>query len=400
MSRATDGHREGNGRAPLEPGRFPGRGTGTPVSHVLAPDSFARLVLVERRRSERSGRPFGLLVLRASASLDSGASLLGSTVLDALGSATRGADVTGWIAPPSTLGVLLTDLSKTRPWAAVEGIRARIERALERSLPNGSAVTLAGQLFPERVPPEGETGALEPSRQLAVDAKRLVEPLLYPELGKARGTHRRTKALKRVLDIVGSAAFLVPLAPLVLLIAGLIRLTSPGPTLFRQVRVGYRGRPFTMLKFRTMAVNADETVHREFVTRFITDGQHATPPNGAGLFKLVGDSRVTPIGRLLRRSSLDELPQLWNVLRGEMSLVGPRPPLPYEFQAYAPWHRRRIFEARPGLTGLWQVRGRSRTKFDEIVRLDLRYARTQSLSTDLRILLATPRAVISGKGAH
>src|SRR5262249_28389654 len=200
-------------------------------------------------------------------------------------------------------------------------------------------------------------------------------------------------------DVAGSAARRTGLAPLGLLIAGLVRLTSPGPILSQQRRIGYLGHPFTMLKFRTMYVNADETVHREFVSRFIADGQHAAPPNDTGLFKLVGDPRVTRLGRFLRKTSLDELPQLWNVFRGDMSLVGPRPPIPYEFERYAVWHRRRVFEAQPGLTGLWQVRGRSRTTFDEIVRLDLRYARTQSLSTDLRILLETPRAVISGKGA-
>jgi lipopolysaccharide/colanic/teichoic acid biosynthesis glycosyltransferase len=116
-------------------------------------------------------------------------------------------------------------------------------------------------------------------------------------------------------------------------------------------------------------------------------------------FAVAGDPRVTPIGRFLRLSRLDELPQLWNVLRGEMSLVGPRPPVPYELEQYQPWHRRRVLEAKPGLTGLWQVAGRSRTTFDEMVRLDLRYAKTRSLWTDIKILLATPAAVISGKGA-
>ncbi len=370
---------------------------------LFAADAFSRLVLLERRRAERSGRSFGILVLRAPGSLDPSVSPLGRIVRDTVDAATREIDVAGWIRPPSVLGVLLPDLPQRGPWAAVERVRARVERALGRHLPAGPAgetVTLEGRLFPESAPAEAAAVAPGASGSPAGNPGSLVEPLLYPELGEPRGARRRAEMLKRGLDLVGSAALLVALAPLGLLIAGLVRLTSPGPVLFRQVRVGYRSRPFTFLKFRTMFVNADETVHREFVSRFITDGRHATPPNGAGLFKLVGDPRVTPIGRLLRKSSLDELPQLWNVLRGEMSLVGPRPPLPYELQEYAPWHRRRIFEARPGLTGLWQVRGRSRTTFDEIVRLDLRYARTQSLSTDLGILLATPRAVISGTGAH
>ena len=169
--------------------------------------------------------------------------------------------------------------------------------------------------------------------------------------------------------------------------------------LFRQARVGQMAKPFTMLKFRTMRVNADHALHHEFVTKFIRSSAQLHPAGRKALFKLTNDPRVTPLGRILRKTSLDELPQLWNVLRGDMSLVGPRPPLAYEVEQYRPWHWRRVLDAKPGLTGLWQVSGRSRTTFDEMVRLDLRYVRTCSLWTDIKILLATPRAVISGKGA-
>jgi lipopolysaccharide/colanic/teichoic acid biosynthesis glycosyltransferase len=148
-----------------------------------------------------------------------------------------------------------------------------------------------------------------------------------------------------------------------------------------------------------MHVDADHAVHQQFVSSFINCRDRAAQAGKTELFKIVDDPRVTPIGRFLRRSSLDELPQLWNVLRGDMSLVGPRPPLPYEVTQYHSWHRRRILEAKPGVTGLWQVTGRSRTTFDEMVRLDLRYARDRSIWIDLKILLATPRAVLSGKGA-
>jgi len=158
-------------------------------------------------------------------------------------------------------------------------------------------------------------------------------------------------------------------------------------------------KPFTMLKFRTMYLNADHRPHHEFVSRFIKASGQVHEPGKHRFFKLTNDPRVTPVGRVLRKTSLDELPQLWNVLRGDMSLVGPRPPLPYELEQYKPWHRRRVLEAKPGITGLWQVAGRSRMTFDEMVRLDLRYARTRSLWNDLKILLATPAAVISGKGA-
>jgi lipopolysaccharide/colanic/teichoic acid biosynthesis glycosyltransferase len=156
-------------------------------------------------------------------------------------------------------------------------------------------------------------------------------------------------------------------------------------------------KPFTMFKFRTMHVDADHKLHQEYVTRFITSNADAGGPEK--VFKITNDPRVTAVGHILRKTSLDELPQLWNVLRGDMSLVGPRPPLGYELEQYKRWHYRRILEAKPGITGLWQVRGRSRTTFDQMVRLDLQYAKTCSVWNDMKILLATPAAVISGKGA-
>jgi lipopolysaccharide/colanic/teichoic acid biosynthesis glycosyltransferase len=145
-----------------------------------------------------------------------------------------------------------------------------------------------------------------------------------------------------------------------------------------------------------MKVNSDSAIHQQYVADFISSSERL---DQSGVFKIVNDPRVTSVGHILRKTSLDELPQFWNVLSGEMSLVGPRPPLAYEVQQYKPWHYRRVLEAKPGITGLWQVTGRSRTTFDDMVRLDLRYAKTWSVWTDVKILLATPRAVISGKGA-
>jgi lipopolysaccharide/colanic/teichoic acid biosynthesis glycosyltransferase len=198
--------------------------------------------------------------------------------------------------------------------------------------------------------------------------------------------------------VAGSAVLLLLLVPVFLLVAVLVKLTSPGPVFFRQTRVGQGGRHFTMLKFRTMRVDAGEALHHEFATQFIRSSADMCR-DGCAVFKITNDPRVTPVGRFLRESSLDELPQFWNVLRGDMSLVGPRPPLPYEVEHYRAWHWHRVLHAKPGLTGLWQVVGRSRTTFDEMVRLDLRYARTCSLRTDLGILLATPAAVVSRRGA-
>jgi len=214
--------------------------------------------------------------------------------------------------------------------------------------------------------------------------------LRAPVLGTSRERLAKDVAC-RALDLVAAVALVLLLAPLLLLLALIIKLDSPGPVLFRQPRVGRGRRHFLVAKFRTMQHGADHDVHRDYMLALIESGTPAP--------KLAGDARVTRFGAFLRRTSLDELPQLWNVLRGEMSLVGPRPALPYELEQYKPWHCRRVLEAKPGITGLWQVVGRSRTTFDEMVRLDLRYAKTCSLWNDLKILAATPAAVFSGKGA-
>jgi lipopolysaccharide/colanic/teichoic acid biosynthesis glycosyltransferase len=191
-------------------------------------------------------------------------------------------------------------------------------------------------------------------------------------------------------------------SPLFALIAAAVRLSSKGPILYRQVRVEQYGRRFTFMKFRSMYVNSSARIHQEYV-RSLIRGEHGAQPEArvsGSAFKIRHDPRVTPLSRWLRKTSLDELPQLLNVLKGEMSLVGPRPPIPCELEAYDAWHRRRLLEAKPGVTGLWQVSGRSRTTFDETVRLDLRYAKGWSLSLDLRILAQTPWAVLSSEGAY
>jgi lipopolysaccharide/colanic/teichoic acid biosynthesis glycosyltransferase len=185
------------------------------------------------------------------------------------------------------------------------------------------------------------------------------------------------------------------------ILAVLIKLTSKGPVFFRQQRLGQFQVPFVFLKFRSMHVATGAEIHREYVKSFIAGRAEPNASNGRHrrVYKLTNDPRVTWIGKFMRRTSLDEIPQFWNVLMGHMSLVGPRPPIGYEIEAYDVWHRRRLLEAKPGITGLWQVHGRSRTTFDDMVRLDLRYSRMCSPISDLKILLQTPRAVFSGDGA-
>jgi lipopolysaccharide/colanic/teichoic acid biosynthesis glycosyltransferase len=233
------------------------------------------------------------------------------------------------------------------------------------------------------------------------DPERPSNPTLYPDLEKRQESNRLGRAIKRMIDVLGSLSLLAILSPVFLIIAAAVKLTSRGPVLFQQKRIGEHGTPFIFLKFRSMHMNNDSSKHEEYVRKLIAGqaDKKSADGNGKSVFKLINDPRITPVGKFLRRSSLDELPQLLNVLRGEMSLVGPRPPVPYEVDAYATWHRRRLLEAKPGITGLWQVYGRSRVEFDDMVRLDLRYARDCSPLLDLKILLQTPRAVMSGDGA-
>lgn len=202
------------------------------------------------------------------------------------------------------------------------------------------------------------------------------------------------EASKRVLDVVLAAAAIVVLSPLLLMLCGLVWLTSPGPAFFRQTRVGRDRRPFTLLKLRTMYVNNDDRIHREYVTSLLTDERPEASGNG-GLFKLEADPRVTRVGSLLRRTSLDELPQFFNVFRGEMSLVGPRPVLPWEEELFSEADRRR-FEVKPGITGLWQVSGRSKLTMREALELDSEYVRRRSLALDLLILIRTVPALLRG----
>jgi exopolysaccharide biosynthesis polyprenyl glycosylphosphotransferase len=212
--------------------------------------------------------------------------------------------------------------------------------------------------------------------------------------------HGGQRLVKRTFDIVTASVGLVLLSPLLLVTALAIKLESPGPVIYRQERVGENGRVFTLLKFRSMRAGADTKVHREYVTRLIEENLSVQDlaTSNQGTLKLAGDSRITRIGKFLRKTSIDELPQFWNVLRGEMSLVGPRPPLPYEVAVYKEWHKRRL-EAIPGVTGLWQVKGRNQVSFDEMVRMDLEYIARQSLWLDIKILALTPWQLVAGRGA-
>jgi len=353
-------------------------------------EAFRNLICWERKRVERSDRCFLLMLINLETTLQApfGAESLSHTV-STLKRVMRETDVMGWYVTGALLGVIFIEIPRAQAAASQEVLRHKIMGALRHKLKaeRTDQLGISFHLFPE----DGEG-----------DAPGRIDLSVYPDLVALDRSMRIARLAKRALDVAVSAAALAVLSPLLALIAIAIKLSSPGPVLFRQERVGRYGRRFQFLKFRSMKCANDHSIHRDYVTRFITGQTDSTPadPVEKAVFKIQDDPRVTRVGKFLRRTSLDELPQFVNVLKGEMSLVGPRPPIPYELEAYRVWHRRRVLEATPGITGLWQVSGRSRLKFDDMVRLDLQYARTWSLWSDIKILLQTPRAALFCEGAY
>jgi lipopolysaccharide/colanic/teichoic acid biosynthesis glycosyltransferase len=344
---------------------------------------FVQMLRVERRRTERSGKQFMLVLISGDDFQTDLGGLLVPNVMAAISSNTRETDVLGWYEQDVTLGLLMTEIGQADA-ATIDIIIQKISQAVQRAV-NSEAyrrLTLVFRIFPQEI--------AKPSNE----DKHVT---LYPDLFGKHGSKRRGRLLKRGMDISGSLFALIALSPALLLISLFVKLTSKGPVFCCQKRVGQFGKEFTFFKFRTMDADNDPQIHREYITKLIAGG--ADLGQGNGIYKLVNDPRVTPLGRFLRRTSLDELPQFVNVLMDDMSLVGPRPPLPYEYERYQTWHKRRVLELKPGLTGLWQVEGRSRTTFDEMVRMDIRYANIRSLWVDLKILMQTPAAMVSGRGA-
>jgi len=357
---------------------------------MLPQEIFMRLLRLERKRTERSNRRFVLMILEPGELLKFGdpEDTL-DKILRALSQATRDTDLKGWYRHGSAIGVIFTEIAADDENSAVRALSAKVTDTLYDALrvEQINQISLSFHVFPEDWDNDGPDGPANSTLHLDL----------------ASGTHKKRilALLKRLIDIAGSLAILVLCLPVLAAIAIAVKLTSKGPILFRQTRLGQYGRKFTFLKFRSMYFGNDHAIHENYVKQFIAGaaGTEQTGPNQKKQFKLVSDPRVTRVGQFLRKTSLDELPQLLNVLGGEMSLVGPRPPLMYEFKHYDLWHKERLMAMKPGITGLWQVEGRSRVKFDEMVRMDIRYARSWSLWLDIRILLRTPLAVISGAGA-
>ncbi len=367
-----------------------GTESGCPAERrILNQQDLRRMIALERKRSERSRMPFVLMLVDIGQNLRSHKnSQTVESILEALSASSRETDATGWYEEHSIIGIIFTDIGLGDCSSTLDILIARVTEALRSNLnfEQFDQVSLSFHIFPDDWDHENRAPSTNPS--------------LYPDLKAREDAQKSLRIIKRAVDIGASLAALAFFSPVFLIISLSIKLTSKGSVFFRQPRIGQFGAPFSLLKFRSMYANSDSNVHKEYVRQLIAGvaDKHPSNGDGRGVYKLTRDSRITAVGAFLRRTSLDELPQLLNVLKGEMSLVGPRPPIDYEVEKYELWHRRRLMEAKPGITGLWQVSGRNRVAFDDMVRLDLMYARSWSPWLDLRILLRTPKAVI--EGAH
>ncbi len=339
---------------------------------------FLEQLRLEMHRAQRSGVALSILLLTKNDPKNGGHDAV-SKLLKAVKTIIRETDIVGYI-DPHTLGVLL-------PYTTAEGVK----KISEKIAGNFSALqfSITASTYPDQI-----FGSLTKNGCVSSDVLKFM-------LEDSINNSPIKLYMKRVLDIVGSIAALLILSPVMLTTALLIKVTSPGPFIFIQTRLGQKGVPFTFYKFRSMRVDTNDEIHRDYIIKLIT-GNHSALNNGdkeKPLYKMKSDPRITKVGKFIRKSSIDELPQLFNVLKGDMSLVGPRPPLAYEAEKYQAWHLRRILDMKPGITGLWQVDGRSRTGFDEAVRLDIRYIQMWSLVLDMRILLKTVKEVLLCRGA-
>ncbi len=347
---------------------------GIHASDVLTRSRFLDELRREKLRSDRSKAPLSVALFSGPDRAHM------QNLLGILGSTKRATDLIGYLGS-DCVAVLLVDTN-------AEGAKSQTHRVL--GLAPSLRVTSVTRTYPDEL-----------FDHLLTDGQPLQEFAPFYDQEASNEPGQSGYSLKRAIDVLGAAAGIVALAPLMLATAIAVRASSPGPVIFKQTRVGRHGMPFAFYKFRSMYCNSDDRIHRDYVASLIKGDLSAANQGDSDkpLYKLKADPRITRVGRFIRKTSIDELPQLFNVLKGDMSLVGPRPPVPYEVEKYQSWHLRRLFEARPGITGLWQVEGRSKTSFDEMVRLDLRYISNCSLRLDLKILIKTVKVVLWDEGA-
>jgi lipopolysaccharide/colanic/teichoic acid biosynthesis glycosyltransferase len=352
------------------------------ITDFFPEDLFSALFQHECKRSERTRKPFLFMQIDISYLTNVNTARCLIPIAKQLSDSTRGHDYKGWHVVGRVLGILFTECEDLDD---VNQLQTRLSEDIRNVIGHAPAEMLRYSLY--RVTGT-KTEKLYSDENYRVDGNENDNGYAYP-----------ISFRKRVVDITGALFGITVFFPMLIIVALLVKLTSRGPVFFRQERVGQDGKPFHMLKFRSMYCNNDDAIHREFVAKLIKgETDPSTTQVGDNFYKIKKDPRVTPLGHFIRKTSLDELPQFFNVLKGDMSLVGPRPALPYEVEQYDIWHCRRVL-ARPGITGLWQTTGRSRTTFNGMVRLDIRYMEKWSLLSDLVLILRTPLVLISTKGA-
>ena len=344
----------------------------------LSRAQFLNCLRMEKRRSDRSKSPLSLILFSINSDTKNEDKIL-RNFFSFIHRITRETDIKGVISE-NLVGLILTDTDRS-------GSQTCIRKIIQS---NGHfPYSVISASYPDTI-----------FQKLLDEAED--QPDLFPiNVDEEIKTLGAQLILKRTLDVLGSLVGLILFSPLFIIVSLAIKMDSPGPIIFKQTRLGKSGQKFEFLKYRSMHVNNDDRIHREYVSNLIrgklekiNQGDEKKP-----VFKMKNDPRVTRVGKIIRKLSLDELPQFWNVLRGDMSLVGPRPPISYEIEKYEPWHLRRILEMKPGISGLWQVEGRNTTSFDDMVRLDLRYVRNWSIWLDIKILLKTIVEVFHPSGA-
>lgn len=403
------------------------------TSYIYDSPQFLRRLVEEKRRSERVGQRLCMYLIdlaslyqfyqRENGSRQSTYDEFSGLITDVMAACTRQSDIKGWYNK-DTLGIIMPDTEKCGAEFVKKSLAVQIKKGVNGAT-SAKEIYHAFEMcsYPSEIVDNKEKAArrVKVPMQMACSIlsyeqllRRVTSGFLtwggacalslpfYIDLFEQIDAQKWQFKLKRLLDIVCASVGLLLAFPIMLLIAIGIKVTSEGPVLFRQQRLGFLGKKFTFLKFRTMYVNSDAKIHKKYTTSLINGNNEAINRGSKDkpLYKMDKDPRVTSLGHFLRRTSLDELPQFFNVLKGDMSLVGPRPCIPYEVEHYKAWHLRRVLEIKPGITGLWQVSGRSSTTFDTMVRLDLEYAATWNLWFDVKILFKTIGAVLSTKGGY
>jgi lipopolysaccharide/colanic/teichoic acid biosynthesis glycosyltransferase len=349
---------------------------------ICGEKEFLHVLARERARAERSDHRFSLIVFETGRGKEG--SRTENNLLGELIPRMRATDEAGWLRQ-NRIGAILHNATTNNAWSFATNIQMSL-------LSDGIHLHCKVYSYP---PPRKNTtdsdgGTPEKPGAGANTGQQFNRDFSIEEL--APHYAKKMSITKRSLDIIGSLLGLIILSPLFIILWCVIKSVAPGPAIYRQTRIGLGGRPFTFLKFRTMAINADTTDHRKYLASLI-NGEEGQQCCSQAMTKLDDNNcNIICFGNLIRKTYLDELPQLINVLMGDMSLIGPRPPIPYEVEEYQLWHTGR-FDTTPGMTGLWQVSGKNRLTFDQMVRLDIRYIRKQSFWLDLKILLMTPTTI-------